>query len=228
MWRSFLSAYQRYRLWILLLESWSSGSSSCFRECRRRLCPVGYGNATVGSLVQQAINLPDVDSGFRIAAPYLITDRVCFALVELVSDPLVSFGSSFGTCRSLRRACENLLVRNFLESVIASFWVRVRAFFERVNAYFSGRIRAYLSLAKPCRPWRAAVGRAQLVDADHHALNQAGVLPLVVEVLSALEQIPMLIDEVADGARDFSPPPSQVQAAARRSYRARARTLLVR
>ena len=36
----------------------------------------------------------------------------------------------------------------------------------------------------------------------------------------------MLIDEVADGARDFVPPPSQVSAAARRSYRAR-RTLLL-
>jgi len=59
------------------------------------------------------------------------------------------------------------------------------------------------------------------------ALNEAGVVPLVTEFLHALQQIPALIDEVADGARDFVPPPAQVQAAARRSYRAR-RTLLIR
>ena len=59
------------------------------------------------------------------------------------------------------------------------------------------------------------------------ALSEAGVLPLVTQVLQALQQIPSLIDEVADGARDFVPPPAQVQAAARSSYRAR-RTLLVR
>jgi len=59
------------------------------------------------------------------------------------------------------------------------------------------------------------------------ALSEAGVVPLMTEFLQALQQIPMLIDEVADGARDFVPPPSQVKAAARRSYRAR-RTLLVR
>lgn len=58
------------------------------------------------------------------------------------------------------------------------------------------------------------------------ALSEAGVVPLMTEFLGALQQIPMLIDEVADGARDFLPPPSQVKAAARRSYRAR-RTLLL-
>jgi hypothetical protein len=58
-------------------------------------------------------------------------------------------------------------------------------------------------------------------------LSNTGVLPLVTEFLGALQQIPMLIDEIADGARDFVPPSSQVQAAVRRSYRAR-RTLLVR
>jgi len=58
------------------------------------------------------------------------------------------------------------------------------------------------------------------------ALSEAGVVPLMTEFLEALQQIPKLIDEVADGARDFVPPPAQVKAAARRSYRAR-RTLLV-
>lgn len=52
-------------------------------------------------------------------------------------------------------------------------------------------------------------------------------MPLVVEALKALEQIPLLIDEVALGARDFVPPPAQVRQAARRAYRAR-RTLVIR
>jgi hypothetical protein len=58
------------------------------------------------------------------------------------------------------------------------------------------------------------------------ALSDAGLIPLTVEVLEAFQQIPMLIDEVADGARDFVPAPAQVKSAARRSYRAR-RTLLI-
>jgi hypothetical protein len=59
------------------------------------------------------------------------------------------------------------------------------------------------------------------------ALSNAGVVPLTLNVLKALEQIPMLVDEVAYGARDFVPPPAQVRQAARRSYRAR-RTLVIR
>lgn len=58
------------------------------------------------------------------------------------------------------------------------------------------------------------------------AMTEAGILPVVSEVIEALEQIPYLIDEVADGARDFTPQPAQVKMAAQRSYRAR-RTLLL-
>jgi Protein of unknown function (DUF1350) len=58
------------------------------------------------------------------------------------------------------------------------------------------------------------------------ALSNAGVVPIMTEFLHTLQQIPSLIDEVADGARDFVPPPAQVKAAARRSYRAR-RTLIL-
>jgi hypothetical protein len=58
------------------------------------------------------------------------------------------------------------------------------------------------------------------------ALSDTGVLPIMTEFLHTLQQIPSLIDEVADGARDFIPPPAQVKAAARRSYRAR-RTLIL-
>ena len=58
------------------------------------------------------------------------------------------------------------------------------------------------------------------------ALTKAGVVPLVSEILKAIGQIPLLIDEVADGARDFCPAPESAKAAARRAYRAR-RTLIV-
>lgn len=56
--------------------------------------------------------------------------------------------------------------------------------------------------------------------------DEAGITPYIEKALDVLEQVPLLIDEVADGARDFNPPPSSVQAAARRGYRAR-RTLLI-
>ena len=59
------------------------------------------------------------------------------------------------------------------------------------------------------------------------ALTQAGVIPYSDQLIAILQQIPPLIEEVADGARDFNPPPSSVKAAARRSYRAR-RTLILK
>lgn len=58
------------------------------------------------------------------------------------------------------------------------------------------------------------------------ALSNAGLVTLVTETLQALEQIPLLIDEVADGAREFVPTPARVKAAARRAYRAR-RTMIL-
>lgn len=59
------------------------------------------------------------------------------------------------------------------------------------------------------------------------ALSQAGFVPVVSEFFEVLGQIPLLIDEVADGARDFVPTPPAVKAAARRAYRAR-RTLVLK
>jgi len=58
------------------------------------------------------------------------------------------------------------------------------------------------------------------------ALNEAGLLPLIHETIVTLEQIPRLIDEVADGARDFNPTPEMVRSAAGKAYRAR-RTLII-
>lgn len=65
-----------------------------------------------------------------------------------------------------------------------------------------------------------------LAQPPSQALSQAGLVPLCVEFLETMDQIPSLIDEVAEGARDFEPPPSALKAAAQRSYRAR-RTLIL-
>jgi len=66
----------------------------------------------------------------------------------------------------------------------------------------------------------------QAIDPLVKAQSDAGISPLLDQSLDVLEQIPSLIEEVAEGARDFNPPPSSVRAAARRSYRAR-RTLVI-
>ena len=64
------------------------------------------------------------------------------------------------------------------------------------------------------------------VDPTAAALDGAGVLPLLNQAVDVMDQIPMLVEEVGDGARDFNPRTSSVRAAARRAYRAR-RTLLI-
>lgn len=56
--------------------------------------------------------------------------------------------------------------------------------------------------------------------------SKSGALPVMTETLSSLQQIPLLMDEVGDGARDFNPTPEKVKAAARRAYRAR-RTMVL-
>ena len=58
------------------------------------------------------------------------------------------------------------------------------------------------------------------------AIANSGLVPILNEAIRTLQQIPLLIDEVGDGAKDFIPPSAQVKAAARRSYRAR-RTLII-
>ncbi|CAJ1953388.1 unnamed protein product [Cylindrotheca closterium] len=58
------------------------------------------------------------------------------------------------------------------------------------------------------------------------ALSDAGVLPILNQLFVSLEQIPKLVDEVATGARDFSPPPPAVKASVGKAYRAR-RTLVL-
>lgn len=64
------------------------------------------------------------------------------------------------------------------------------------------------------------------IDPIVKANVEAGISPLLDQSLDILEQIPSLIQEVADGARDFNPKPESVRAAARRAYRAR-RTLII-
>lgn len=66
-----------------------------------------------------------------------------------------------------------------------------------------------------------------LIGPPTAALKKAGLSPIAYDVLETLEQIPKLINEVADGARDFIPTPDEVSAVARRAYRAR-RTLIMK
>mmetsp|Transcript_5924 Transcript_5924/g.9332 ORF Transcript_5924/g.9332 Transcript_5924/m.9332 type:complete len:431 (-) Transcript_5924:52-1344(-) len=69
-------------------------------------------------------------------------------------------------------------------------------------------------------------GIETLVKPSVTALSNAGALPLMNQLVDTLDQIPLLISEVAEGADDFVPPPASVRVAARRSYRAR-RTLIL-
>ena len=57
-------------------------------------------------------------------------------------------------------------------------------------------------------------------------LRDLGFLPIIYETIVTLEQVPQLIEEVADGARDFNPTPAMVRSAAGKAYRAR-RTLIL-
>eukprot|EP00566_Odontella_aurita_P012704 CAMPEP_0113526682 /NCGR_PEP_ID=MMETSP0015_2-20120614/881_1 /TAXON_ID=2838 /ORGANISM="Odontella" /LENGTH=483 /DNA_ID=CAMNT_0000425043 /DNA_START=209 /DNA_END=1660 /DNA_ORIENTATION=+ /assembly_acc=CAM_ASM_000160 len=75
-------------------------------------------------------------------------------------------------------------------------------------------------------PSRVRDALTTVVDPAAGALESAGVLPVLSQAVDVLEQIPLLVEEVADGATDFNPTPSSVRAAARRAYRAR-RTLLL-
>lgn len=79
----------------------------------------------------------------------------------------------------------------------------------------------------PIVPIAIRTGLATVATPATQAFANAGIQPILVEFLQFLQQIPKLIDEVADGARDFIPPPPHVSAATQRSYRAR-RTLLIK
>lgn len=79
-----------------------------------------------------------------------------------------------------------------------------------------------IRLPKAVRDAVSAMTQAPLL-----AMAEAGVVPALHDVFQALEQIPLLIEEVADGARDFVPSPVQVKSAASRAYRAR-NTLILR
>ena len=65
-----------------------------------------------------------------------------------------------------------------------------------------------------------------IATCDENAKSNAGIIPLLDQSLDVLEQIPSLIEEVSDGARDFNPTPASVKAAAKKTYRAR-RTLVI-
>lgn len=79
-----------------------------------------------------------------------------------------------------------------------------------------------LSIPTPLRETLTNV----LSEPIYESLTNAGVTPLLLSSLDITQQIPKLIDEVEEGARDFVPTPDAMSSAARRAYRCR-RTLLV-
>jgi len=83
-------------------------------------------------------------------------------------------------------------------------------------------INSLVSIPKPLRESLTNL----LAEPTFDALTNAGVTPLLMQSLDITQQIPKLIDEVEDGARDFVPTPDAMSSAARRAYRCR-RTLLM-
>lgn len=65
-----------------------------------------------------------------------------------------------------------------------------------------------------------------LTEPTYNALSNTGIPSLLLQSLDITQQIPKLIDEVEQGARDFVPSPEAMSSAARRAYRCR-RTLLL-
>ncbi|KAL7531041.1 hypothetical protein ACHAXR_003815, partial [Thalassiosira sp. AJA248-18] len=65
-----------------------------------------------------------------------------------------------------------------------------------------------------------------LTEPTYNALSNMGLPSLLLSSLDITQQIPKLIDEVEQGARDFVPTPEAMSSAARRAYRCR-RTLLL-
>lgn len=65
-----------------------------------------------------------------------------------------------------------------------------------------------------------------ITEPTYEALSNAGIPSLLLSSLDITQQIPKLIDEVEEGARDFVPIPEAMSSAARRAYRCR-RTLLL-
>jgi hypothetical protein len=65
-----------------------------------------------------------------------------------------------------------------------------------------------------------------LTEPTYNALANTGLPSLLLQSLDITQQIPKLIDEVEQGARDFVPSPEAMSSAARRAYRCR-RTLLL-
>lgn len=65
-----------------------------------------------------------------------------------------------------------------------------------------------------------------LTEPTYNALSNTGIPSLLLQTLDISQQVPKLIDEVEQGARDFIPKPDDMSSAARRAYRCR-RTLLL-
>lgn len=91
-----------------------------------------------------------------------------------------------------------------------------------LGALGDGLSPSLISIPKPLRETLTNL----LTEPTFDALTNVGITPLLLQSLDITQQIPKLIDEVEEGARDFVPTPDAMSAAARRAYRCR-RTLLM-
>ena len=79
-----------------------------------------------------------------------------------------------------------------------------------------------ISIPKPVRETLTNI----ITEPTYNTLSTSGIPSLLLQSLDITQQIPKLIDEVEEGARDFVPTPDAMSSAARRAYRCR-RTLLL-
>lgn len=83
-------------------------------------------------------------------------------------------------------------------------------------------LTSFITIPKPLRD----TIQSSLLEPLTTALSATDLLPPFRQSIDVLDQIPLLIQEVADGTTEFTPPRTSIQSATKRAYRAR-RTLLI-
>ena len=80
--------------------------------------------------------------------------------------------------------------------------------------------------SKMTLPQNARDSIQPLITPTASTLSDSGILPIVNQLIEVTEQVPSLLQEVADGVEDFIPSPDAVGAVAKKAYRARTTLLL--
>ena len=98
---------------------------------------------------------------------------------------------------------------------------------ELINEISTKMFPTSTPFSKISLPQNARESVAPLISPTASTLSDAGVLPILNQLIEVTEQIPSLLQEVADGVKDFNPSPEAVGTVAKKAYRART-TLLVK